>query len=205
MLTKAKIIVDRPSQTIEVLFNPNEYSISAGNRFGRDTVPGLSGSILQFISGESMTLTMDLFFDTYEKGTDVRDHTMQIVNLLNIDKDLHTPPICQFVWGTMDFKGVLEKVNQKYTMFLGDGTPVRATLNVTFRSTETVIKQQKRTSKQSADRTKERQLKQGEQLWHISQEEYESPAYWRQIAQANGIDNPRDVKPGAQLIVPRLE
>ncbi|UHA73465.1 CIS tube protein [Paenibacillus sp. 481] len=204
-LTKAKIIVDQPKLHIDVLFNPNEYSLSASNKYALPTIPGLSSPITQFISGDSTTLTMDLFFDTYELGSDVRTFTLQIVNLLNIDKDLHAPPKCRFVWGSMDFSGVLEKVTQKYTMFLGDGTPVRATLNVTFREVKSITEQLQQIPRQSADRTKLRQLKQGEQLWIMASEEYETPAMWREIAKANGIDNPRWLTSGMQLVVPRLE
>jgi len=37
-------------------------------------------------------------------------------------------------WGTLpDFEGVLESVSTKYTMFLPNGTPVRATCSCKFK------------------------------------------------------------------------
>lgn len=206
--TKALIIVDRGAkkeEKIEVLFNPSEYNLQSGNKFSWQTIPGLSNPVGQFITGEATTLTMELFFDTSEKGTDVRKFTKKVSSLLDVDKDLHAPPICRFVWGSMDFKGVLEKVGQKFTMFISSGIPVRATLNVTFHSWQGMKEQFQHIPRQSADRTKQKIVQQGDQLWMIANEEYEEPGMWREIAKANGISNPRHLEAGRTLIVPRLE
>ena len=42
------------------------------------------------------------------------------------DKQKFRPPTILFIWGRFIFKGVVESLSQKYTMFLSDGTPVRA-------------------------------------------------------------------------------
>ncbi|MGZ4122083.1 MAG: CIS tube protein [Tumebacillaceae bacterium] len=206
-LTKAKIIASLNSgdKTIPVLFNPNEYEISAGNNFKWQEIPGLSQPIAQFSNGSETTLKVNLFFDTYEQGTDVRTYTKQITSLLDVDKDLHAPPLCRFVWGSLDFKGVITSISQRFTMFLDTGEPVRATLNVSFRLAQSVTEQYQNIPRQSADRTKQRTVKQGDQLWHIAHEEYENSGMWRSIANANNIDNPRNLQTGRRLIVPRLE
>ena len=90
-------------------------------------------------------------------------------------------------------------------MFSETGNPVRATLNVTFRSWQTMKEQYSKIPRQSADRTKQRTIRQGEHLYMIAQEEYENPAHWREIAEANNIDHPLVLKVGRTLIVPRLE
>ncbi|TLS53975.1 LysM peptidoglycan-binding domain-containing protein [Paenibacillus antri] len=206
-LQKAAIMVTRGNnvtEKIDVLFNPTEYSIETSNEFSWDTVPGLSQPIAYFISGAVPTLTMDLFFDTYEKGTDVRAHTQKVAKLLDVDKDLHAPPLCKFVWGSLQFKGVLEQVTQKYTMFLDSGIPVRATLGVTFKAVASVKEQYQNIPRQSADRTKQKTVKQGDQLWRIAAEEYENPGLWREIAKANRIDDPTRLEPGSVLKIPRL-
>lgn len=206
-LEKAKIIAEKSNsqETIEVLFNPNEYNLDMTNTFTFDKIPGLSVPIGRFVSGSERKLKMDLFFDTYESGEDVRDYTSRISDLLEIDADLHAPPICTFVWGPMSFRGAITSVNQKFTMFLDSGTPVRAKLNVTFQKCESITEQLTGTPRQSADRTKRRTIKQGEQLWMIAVEEYEDPGYWREIARANGIENPRLLETGKHVIVPPLE
>jgi len=205
-LKKAMIWVDRGhnEERIDVMFNPTEYSMGSSNKYSFKMTPGLSQPIAQFVSGESTTLNMDLFFDTYEAGTDVRKKTMQIAGLLDVDKDLHAPPLCRFVWGTLQFKGVVVKVSQRYTMFLDSGIPVRATLQVSFRAVQSMKEQFKNIPRQSADRTKQRTVKQGDQLWQIAAEEYEDPGLWREIARANGIENPKRLEPGTVIKIPRL-
>ncbi|MBM7568286.1 LysM peptidoglycan-binding domain-containing protein [Paenibacillus sacheonensis] len=205
-LKKAMILVHRGPVTdrVDVLFNPSEYELDSSNQYSWKTIPGLSQPIPHFVSGEATTLTMDLFFDSYEAQTDVRKHTMKIVGLLDVDKDLHAPPLCKFVWGSLQFKGVVEKVAQKYTMFLDSGIPVRATLAVTFREVQSVKEQYKNIPRQSADRTKQRTIKQGDQLWQIAAEEYEDPGLWREIARANGIVNLKQLEPGSVIKIPRL-
>ncbi|MDD2621227.1 MAG: LysM peptidoglycan-binding domain-containing protein [Syntrophomonadaceae bacterium] len=204
-LEKANIIVVSTNERIEVLFNPNEYVIETNNSFAWKKVPGFTNPIAQFISGEASILTMDLFFDTYEKRTDVRDHTSLVAKLMEVDKDLHAPPVCRFVWGSMDFKGVIEKINERYTMFLDSGIPVRAVLQVRFAKWESISEQLKRIPRQSSDRTKQKILQQGQQLWMLAGDEYEDPGLWREIARANGIDNPRVLESGQRLVVPPLD
>ena len=74
-----------------------------------------------------------------------------------------------------------------------------------MRSWQTVNEQLQEIPRQSSDRTKQRVLKQDEQLWMLAAREYEDPGKWREIAIANGIDNPRLVQSGSKIIVPPLE
>jgi nucleoid-associated protein YgaU len=47
-------------------------------------------------------------------------------------------------------------------------------------------------------------VRRNDTLHSIAAEEYRDPALWRHIAKANGIVNPRDLKPGTVLTIPRL-
>lgn len=204
-LRKASIVVESTNESIEVLFNPSEYSIEKENKYAFHTMPGLSAPVPQFISGDASMLSMELFFDTYEASSDVRNHTKLIYALLDVDSDTHSPPIFKFIWGSVVFRGVMEKISQRFTMFLDSGIPVRAILTVKMRSWQSVSEQLQEIPRQSSDRTKQRVLKQGEQLWMLAAREYEDPGRWREIATANGIDNPRLVETGSKVIVPPLE
>ncbi len=125
--------------------------------------------------------------------------------LMDIDSDLHAPPVCIFIWGAYIFPCIIERATKKFTMFHPDGFPVRATLNVTLKEYIEVVTQLKETSLQSADRTKRWQVKEGDSLWSIADEEYGDAAIWRPIADANDIDNPRLLEPGMELVIPPLE
>jgi len=84
---------------------------------------------LEFTSGEPMTLSCELFFDTYETGESVRTAFIDaLTSYTKVVEEKKRPPICTFVWGQKfpPFKCVIESLSIKYTLFLADGTPVRA-------------------------------------------------------------------------------
>jgi nucleoid-associated protein YgaU len=198
--------------SIEVMYNPKEFTIDSSVQYQRSAMPGLQTPITQFVSGQAQTLSLDLFFDTYEKKTDVRESTSKLTNLLKIDSEIHAPPVCIFEWGvplSLDkgvfFKGVFDKITQKFTMFLDSGIPVRATLSVSISEYRTIKEQLETIKKESSDRTKLRELNEGDQLWHLADREYNDPTLWRTIADANKIENPRLLTPGIELVLPPLE
>jgi hypothetical protein len=189
---------------IPVLFNPTEYALEKSNEFANINIPGLESPLLQFVRGGLATLNMDLFFDSYEEGKDVREYTGKIANLLKIDRELHAPPILRFAWANLSFTAVLTRVSQKFTMFMADGIPVRATLGVSFSEYRTQLSG-KEEIKHSRDRTRTRIVKQGDTLWQIAESQYGDPALWRAIAAANSIRCPRKLKPGTEILIPPLE
>lgn len=189
---------------IPVLFNPTQYQLEHSNQIAEIGIPGLGAPILQYVRGNSRTLTMELLFDTYERQTDVRRYTEAIYALLTIKPETHVPPVCTFEWGGFSFRCVITSVSGRFTLFLGDGTPVRAILNVTFVETIDVEVEVRRAPTESVDHAKTHTVKRGETLPHIAALEYENPAQWRHIAKANRIVNPRRLMPGQVLILPPL-
>ena len=191
-------------EEVPVLFYPSEYSMEKSNEFASINIPGLESPMLQFSRGNLETLTMDLFFDSYEMDEDVRDYTNKITDLLKIDPEIHAPPVLKFVWGAMNFTCVLSRVRKKFTMFRSDGIPVRATLGVTFSEYKTEISAREKPL-QSSDRTKTYTVRQGDSLWAIAAKEYGDSTLWRPIADENRIENPRLLEIGMDITIPPLE
>ena len=194
---------DNELKKIEVLFNPEKYSIEKSatweEKGGRKT--------LQFVGISRKSFSIDLFFDTYEKGKDVRLHTNEIVQLMEptVDyKSKKVPPISVFSWGGFNFRGIVEKVTQNFSLFLNSGIPVRAVLNVVFKQFSYAEEQAR--GSPPGDPTKVRRVKEGETLSGIAAQEYGDPALWRIIADNNreNIENPRDLKAGTLLVIPAL-
>lgn len=225
MLEKAYLISERDMKSgggpskVTFLFNPNEFTVEKTNVYAEKQFPGMPSSKFQFVKGGARTLTMELFFDTYEAGIDVRSVTDRITGwdsassggieapkgLMDIDSDLHTPPICFFVWGSFIFRCIIENATKKFTMFLPSGVPVRATLSIRLKEYKDSETQLQEASFQSADRTKIWHVKQGDTLWNIAAEVYGDPDLWRAIADKNKIYNPRSLTPGTDLTIPPLE
>jgi hypothetical protein len=191
-------------ERIVVMFNPEEYSIDRSVNYQRTNLPGLQTPITQFVYGNAQTLKIDLFFDTYERREDVRNYTRKLTQLLDIDRDLHAPPVCQFIWGKLEFKATIDSINTNFTMFLDSGIPVRAKLTISFTEYRTITEQLAAIPRQSADRTKYHIFTQSDSLWSLAAKAYTDPGLWRVIAEANQIDNPRLVVPGMELKIPPL-
>ena len=66
-LEKALITNTVSGQSINVLFNPEEYTLTKDINFAQAAIPGLSSPILQFVNGNLQTLDMELLLDTYEE------------------------------------------------------------------------------------------------------------------------------------------
>jgi nucleoid-associated protein YgaU len=216
---------------IEALFNPSEISVSRSASWHQERPASYGGPNaatveLEFRSVEAETLSIELLFDTYEsraamtfkdavaalvptvvserEATDVRRYTERVAQLAKVHPHLHRPPACYLTWGAFHiFTGVLTSLDQRFTLFLEDGTPVRATLTCSFLGLSP--KSQRREGElQSSDVAKTRRVRRNDTLHSIAAEEYRDPALWRHIARANGIVNPRDLKPGTVLTIPRL-
>jgi nucleoid-associated protein YgaU len=109
-----------------------------------------------------------------------------------------------FQWGQVKFKGVVESLNLRFTMFMNDGTACRAVATVSIKESETAKEQLEKKPRNSPDHTKRRTVKMGETLALIAHEEYDDAAEWRRIADANGVLDPKDVKPGTVLTLPPI-
>ncbi len=218
-LTKAKLEIEREvgKSVIEVLFNPSEYQLTDGSSYSEKKIPGLDGPIIQYISGDATELSLSLFLDTYvpkstslisfgppKESTDVSIITKQIADATSIDGSMHRPPKVTFKWGSLNFEGVVTKMNHTYTMFTEKGMPVRAKVSLTFKSLISPKDTKRKSPFESPDRTKYRTLRQGTGLWDIANMEYGDPDMWKVIARENGILNPLDVRPGQVVKLPAL-
>lgn len=214
-LEKAIIINTVTQERLAVQFNPEEYTLNKDINYAQTGVPGLSSPILQFGHGNLQTLEMELSLDTYEEhregnrllnraGEDVRLLVRKISDLMNINPETHAPPVLLFTWGSLSFTCVLARVSQRFNMFLPNGTPVRARLQVTFNEFRNVDLEAKEIKRETADYSKYHVVRQGEELSRIAWNTYGDPTLWRPIALYNKIDEPRSLPAGLRLILPPL-
>ncbi|MCB9523798.1 MAG: LysM peptidoglycan-binding domain-containing protein [Myxococcales bacterium] len=190
---------------LAALFNPKEYTISKSVPWNPQTAAGLDAPEMQFTTGQGETLQIELFFDTYEQGSNVRAHTQRLHQMALIDTSLHRPPLVLVTWGSLAFQGVIESLNHRFTMFLESGVPVRATCAVTLREARSATEQAtENRGNESPDHAKLHAVRRGETLQSIAGIEYEDPGEWRRIADANGIDDPFRLEPGKKLIIPPI-
>jgi LysM repeat protein len=203
-LTKAKITIEYSKAFIEVMFNPEEYSLNRDNNFVSQAIPGLSSPLIQFAHGNLRTLDMELLFDTYEKRSDVRLETAKLIHLMEIDPALHAPPVLIVSWASLQFRCVLTRANQKFLLFLDDGRPVRARITASFTEFIDAEHEALQVKRETADYTKRHTVLQGTTIASIAYQYYSDATKWRPIAVFNGIDSPRDLVAGQPLTIPSL-
>ena len=203
---------------IPCLFNPSDFTINRQIHYAQHKVPGLDRPVLQFISGEAETMSFSLLFDTYSGGlgtgqisvvgstaavdalkADVRTFTEPLMKLAAVDSDTHAPNLVEFVWGSISFKGYIQSISQRFTMFNMFGTPVRATVEISL-----ISDKKDNNIRNSPDRTKSRTITEGDRLYNFAYAEYGDCGEWRRIADANDITNPRRLSNGEHIVIPPI-
>jgi nucleoid-associated protein YgaU len=195
-------------RTIHVMFNPNEFSISKSNLWFDQKTIGKNQPDTVFISGQPATMTVRLFFDTYDEKMDVRYHTDKIAKLMEVsvreegERNKLRPPKVIFGWGLIwTFTSVITQVNQRYTLFLPTGTPVRATVDVTLRQFESERFGNQNPTSGGGGGRRTHLVAAGETLDLIAFQELGDARLWRRLAEVNGITDPLNLVPGSVLAV----
>ena len=210
---------------IPVAFNPTEYTLNKSAQVAEIAIPGLDSPVLQFVRGQTESLSLDLFFDSTESGMDdnaqsVTDKTDQFYQLVKMQGKQHAPPICYFAWGVkfpgnrsygstgspqrQGFKCIVESIRQRFTLFSPQGAPLRATLTVSLKEYKTLKEQIDEINKMSADHTQSHVVQAAETLAQIANAAYGDPSQWRAIADANQLFDPLNLRPGVALTIPAL-
>jgi hypothetical protein len=200
---------------IKCMFNPKEYSIAKSNKWSVPPAKGKNLGEYEFGGGDPAKMTLQLMFDTFETGEDVRKvYTDNVWSLMMINKKLTDhqsgkkgrPPRVQFQWGeAFGFEAVITSITQKFVLFKENGVPVRATLDVSFQQIKDELfypKQNPTSGGISGGR--QWTVKDGDTLTGIAYEEYGDSNSWRAIADANRLTQVRRLRPGMVLELPGL-
>ena len=220
--TRGRLIAQEGSlkgKFVDFMFNPTEYTIQKTNKW--ETKGNKSGNVpkWEFTGGDPRQLSLVLFFDTSLKpdSNDVRNKTNQLFKFMMIDTKLKNqspkskmgqPPKCTIEWGkaTADhFDCYIISCSVKYSLFNKDGVPIRADATLTLKEVQDRdnLPSQNPTSIGDIGR-RVYTVQEGDRLDWISYQEYGDSTQWRRIAEANGIDNPLQIRPGQVLTIPPL-
>lgn len=209
--------------SFSMAYNPSELSFEKTMKFAEIAIPGLDAPLQQFVRGEAEKLTLELFFDSTEKGTglgatSVTTQTDKVFSMARINPTTHAPPVVTLTWNhhfpgdsltgplgsqrRNSFVGVIESIRQKFVLFSPEGIPLRATVNLTIREYKKLEDQLKQLNLMSPDRTHSHALKGGETLSAVAAEQWKRPGDWRRIADENELEDPRRLRVGTFLRIP---
>lgn len=159
-LKKLTIVsIDDRSVEAKAMYNPKELTIDKTVPWQKHKSSKGDQPHLEFTAAEGRTLSLELLFDTFESGTSVQPEVAKLLRMAMLidpskgaDEQKKRPHQILVVWGGSDqsaddpgkdkgfptFKGVIESLSTKYTMFHPDGTPCRATCTLKIKEAERI-------------------------------------------------------------------
>jgi hypothetical protein len=203
-----KNVAGNASEPVEVQFNPATLKVNYSNQKAGGDQP--SGSPVQFVGKGTTKLTLELVFDTtiLEKQgpggppPDVRLKTQEIFNFMKPTpkgkgkKQQFIPPGVRFQWGSFLFDGVVDSMDENLEFFSSSGVPMRATVSLSLSQQE--LQFQVGTAEAEAAGTSPfEEAKAGDSVQQMAAKAGNPD--WKNVALANGIENPRMLAPGTLL------
>ncbi len=199
---------------VSVQFNPETLKVTFANQLvqpqGGDQAAGNTGR--QFVGAGTTKLALTLWFDvtamTEDAVDDVRRLTQKVIHFMTPtpdakDKKKMVPPATRFVWGSFLFDGIVEGLEESLEFFAPDGKPLRAQITLTLGQQKILV------SEFTGDgnvplktgQTPLSQAKAGESVQSMTgaADKRANPSAWKQIASANGIEDPLRLSPGRMI------
>jgi hypothetical protein len=208
-----------PEQSVKVQFNPDSLKVSFANQIQTPQNSGdQNGSQgQQFVGAGTTKLAVTLWFDVNapqpegSNENDVRKLTQKVAYFITPreTKDKppkYFPPAVRFIWGSFQFDGLVDSMEETLEFFSSEGRPLRASVALSISQQRITkfafneIKNPPGTGGPDGSAAGTRPLAQatsGTSLQALAS--ISGKADWQSIATANGIENPRLLQPG-QLI-----
>ncbi len=199
-------------ERIDFQFNPKELTMAKSASWARSTSKGSKKSgPPQYNGPQPSKLALEMFFDASAAQD---DSVVKVVDKLfacciptteSHQQKKASPPWVVFRWGPLTgFLAYISSVSAKYTRFTSGGMPIRAVCTVTLEELAGEAPKQNPTSG-GLHPHRVHTVVAGENLAVIAYDEYGDPTLWRRVADANGVDDPMRLRPGARIFLPSVE
>lgn len=198
----------------KVQFNPESLKVSFANQIQTPSGAGdqKGTPARQFVGAGTTKLALTLWFDItqpmpegQDEVNDVRKLTQKVAYFITPTKEgsKFVPPSVRFVWGSFQFDGLMESLEENLEFFSSEGRPLRASMSVNLsqqKITEFTIKEVASNSAgaQTPGTRPLTEAPKGNNLQSLADSQGKGND-WQSIAAANNIENPRLLAPG-QLI-----
>src|SRR5574343_713952 len=200
---------DKPPFEFAAYVNPAELTLSTEVEYDAAQGSGTTNSRMEFKKIKPGDLSLTFFLDgTGASGRplDVQDAVERFQRVTGYNGKIHRTNYLVVAWGTLQIKRcVLKSASIAYKLFRPDGVPLRAVISATFTENSDDQTRVAIAQDQSPDLTHRRIVKAGDQLPALCQAYYGDPRLYLRVAEANGLDDFRDLKPGTALYFPPLE
>jgi hypothetical protein len=206
-LVKAALQLETTGEVLPFTFNPTSVVLHKSANWSGTPAPRQKGSPTpQYVGASPATVTFTVLYDAWSApDQDVAAAVTRLTTLtcpLPVPGGDPQPPLLRLQWGTVcRLLCFVKEVNATYLLFDEQGTPLRATVDLTLQETPEPPRPQNPTSG-GPPGTRARTVVAGDTLASLAQEAYGDPGLWRALAEANGIDDPMRLPPGRPLLLP---
>lgn len=187
--------------------NPTELSFSRKNVYQATQSAGTSAPQQSFSGGEPDQVQLDLLLDgtgVIGKSGGIGQTLDALLVLTKFQGETHQPYYVHAYWGRFSFRGVLTQVDVTYKLFDRAGQPLRAMVKLSLEKALSPEEIAAEDRPASPDLYQTWLVNDGERLDTIAAQVYGDPAFWRPLAAANRLTNPRGLVTGQLLILPPL-
>ena len=200
-------------QDCKVQFNPESLKVSFSNQISKpEGAPAKKGKpATQFVGQGTTKLSLQLWFDVTaiippeKPETDVRNLTKKVAYFITPkpggSAEKKIPPIVRFSWGSFQFDGIMESMEESLEFFSSDGRPLRASVTIGLTQQEITKVEPKDLKPPGVEMPPRHPLTQapaGSSVQSIADSQGKGDN-WQDIAAANNIENPRMLQPGQLL------
>ena len=206
---------------VTVQFNPETLKVSFANQIATPEGAGdqKGTPARQFVGAGTTKLSLQLWFDVNSplldgavpEGettvTDVRKLTQEVAYFITPIEEgkKFVPPAVRFLWGSFQFEGIMDALEESLEFFSSEGKPLRASMTLSL-SQQKITKFTFRDTGSSpgagaappAGTKPMTQAPANSNLQNLASNQGKGNQ-WQLIAELNGIENPRLLEPG-QLI-----
>jgi hypothetical protein len=217
---KAELAIEN-GDTIPVLFNPTEYTITKTNTWNFKQVQGQSLPPAEFGGGNPRELALTLMLDAslLDPSQSIKGVTDKLFKMMEVADgqpaggSRSMPPFVTFRWGAVDtFKAVCTSLTVAFQLFKPNGDPLRADVKIQLKQAEQASTASSNSANQGTNPTTRaiagrgvHTVQDGDSLPSIAYRAYGDATTWRTIAEANGIDDPLSLRRGTALSLPEVE
>lgn len=203
----------KPENNVKVQFNPETLKVAFANQIQTPQGAGdqRGTPTQQFVGAGTTKLTLQLWFDVNapQEGTpvsDVRKLTEKISYFITptetpAGSKKYIPPAVRFIWGSFQFDGLMDSLEETLEFFSSEGIPLRASMSLAL-SQQKIDKYKfvkDAPSKTPLPGTRPlTSAPKGSTVQGMAANQGKSDD-WQSIAAANGIENPRQLQPGQLL------
>jgi nucleoid-associated protein YgaU len=195
-------------ESFEVMFNPAGYQQSYEVEYHAVQGQGTTGSPQKFGRIKPQEYSFELVFDGTGVSSEKSDVAQDVDRFLTVtgknNGDIHRPNYLIVRWGSLISRCVLKSATIAYSLFRPDGSPLRAKVTAVFAENIEDALRVAEEGNSSPDLTHVRQVTAGDTLSAMVHRIYGDPAYYLEVARANGLDSVRQLAVGSTVRFPPL-